>query len=273
MNGISTNTVNNLEWSKVRAKKFTGRLSHLDKFWKEEDLRCWTDPIWQQVGQGLADSSGTPFLNQIGDTSPATASTHLLNLDSSEPRYFNWKPVGSAALSGACGYPTARPLEHVLPLCNTWGGMNNTNHLVLLVTIAVLALQAPSIPSIVGGLRRGTDEDAVKPVRPCQCQCPCPTPCLPVQWQCYPCSHLCTIGSSQCNTTEPAVPCGGGSCCRWPPGDNVGIMDMECFWRSSGFWRTTCSHRWREQLQTMVGGSAPGVMSRGRMQHLSDVVW
>ena len=92
------------------------------------------------------------------------------------------------------------PVLHLLdldsfePCCSDWKPV-----------VTVLALQAPSVPGVVGGLRQGTAEDAVKYVQPCQCPC-------------HPHSHLCTIGSSQCDTAGPVVPCGGGSFCGCPPG-------------------------------------------------------
>ena len=111
-----------------------------------------------------------------------------LDLDSSEPRRSDWKLVFApvATAGDACGAP--------------WPDPSNVRFLFTLPEEArtrpaapgpapidtssssrscILRFKPPGVPGVVGGLRRGSDEDAVEPARPCPCPRPPPGP-IPV---------------------------------------------------------------------------------------------
>ena len=54
-NGVVTNAVDNLEWSKVRLSEFMGRSGRLDIFQQEEDLLAWSDD-WRRNASFIRSS-------------------------------------------------------------------------------------------------------------------------------------------------------------------------------------------------------------------------
>jgi len=148
-------------------------------------------PFDDGLDEGLVTPPTPPSSTKLATLALLLPVPGRLDLDSSEPRRSDWKvvvapaaPVAAGAAGDAfCGAP--------------WPDPSNVRFLFALPEEArprpaaprpapiaassssrscILRFKPPGVPGVVGGLRRGSDEDAVEPVRPRPCPSPPPPP-------------------------------------------------------------------------------------------------